>query len=86
MKLNLYAIYDKGVNCYLRPLIFQADGQALRWFSDEVLRGDSDMGRHPEDYAFFRVGSFDCDTAEVCGEEPRCLARAHELVSSGGVE
>lgn len=81
MKLNMYSIYDSAVNAYMRPFFCTADGQATRMLSDVARDPSHDIGKHPEDYALFRIGVFDEETGTVEGIDPRCVARAHELVA-----
>lgn len=82
MKLNVYSIFDKAVNAYLRPFFFQADNQALRMFTDECCNADSPLSAHPEDYALFRLGTFEDNSGDLEAEEARCLGRGHELVAA----
>lgn len=82
MKLNVYAIYDKAVNAYMRPFVMQADGQAIRVFSDMAVDADHEISKHPEDYSLFRIGEFDGNTGALVGSEPRCIGRAHELAAA----
>ena len=79
-ELIMYAVRDKAVEAFMRPFFFQSDGQALRAFIDDVQNADSPIARHPEDYALFRLGVVDCHDGSMSPEEPKCLARAHELV------
>ena len=79
--LVFYAIYDSAVGAYMRPYVMQSDGQALRTFIDEVAREDSEIGKHPEDYSLFRLGSFDVEKGTLHPQDPKCLARAHELAA-----
>lgn len=81
MKLNIYSVFDKAVGAYMRPFFMQSDGQATRGFTDECVRADSEMSKHPEDYALFRVGIFDDNKGMLTVEEPQCLARAHECIA-----
>lgn len=81
MNLNFYAIYDKATNAYMRPFVLQSDGQALRMFTDEAVKADSDISKHPEDYSIFRIGSWDDNTGEILACEPKCIGRAHELAA-----
>lgn len=80
MKYMFYSVFDKGIMAYTRPFMMQADGQALRSFIDEASKPDSEIGKHPEDYSLFRIGTFDETAGEVSGHEPVCIGRAHELV------
>lgn len=79
MRLNIYAIYDKAVNAYMRPFFLQADGQAMRAFGDMANDKDHDIGRHPEDFSLFRIGSFDDNSGEIEVIDAQCLGRAHEI-------
>ncbi len=53
------AIYDSKAEAYSQPMYFQSTGQAVRSFSDECNRKDSNIGMHPEDYTMFHFGDFD---------------------------
>ena len=83
MKQIIFSTYDKAVVAYMRPWFAISEGQALRAFADEVQREGSDLKKHPEDYALFRMGTFDDNSGELVAEEPTCLARAHELPTEG---
>ena len=77
-----YSVFDKAIQAYTRPFIMRSNGEALRSFMNEVLDNvESPMNRHPEDYGLFRLGTFDERTGMIVGEEPVCIARAHELVA-----
>ncbi len=81
--LEIVAIFDKAIEGYMRPYFAQSVGQAIRMFIDEVNRPDgSDMGRHPEDYALFHIGTFHDNNGRLEDLEPRCLARGHEIYQS----
>lgn len=82
MKVNIYSIYDKAIAGYMRPFFAQADQQAIRMFSDEAIRADGDMFAHCEDYSLHRIGSFDDSKGEITPQEPKCLARGHEVVAA----
>ncbi len=85
MRLICYSIFDSAVGAYMRPMFMQSDGQALRMFIDEVERPESEIGRHPEDFALFRIGAFDDNEGELAGEDPFCVGRAHELLAKSNV-
>ncbi len=82
MKLQVYSIYDKAIASYARPFFFQTEGQAMRTFQDLVLDPESELAKHSEDYALFKLGSFDDSTGEFDPTEPVCVSRAHELRSN----
>lgn len=79
MKMIVCSVYDKAIEAYMRPFVCETDGQATRLFEDEVNAEGSPMGKHPEDYALFRIATFNNSSAEIAGVEPVCLARAYEV-------
>lgn len=82
MNYNIYAVYDSAVNAYMRPFTMQSDGQALRGFTDESVNAESPVAQHPEDYALFRIGTYDERTGMIEAIEPKCIGRAHELAAA----
>jgi len=81
MKLNAYTIYDTASASYMRPFFSQADGQAVRGFKDIATDKDHEIGRHPEDYTLFRMGTFNDITGELKGETLEKLVTALECVA-----
>lgn len=59
MKLFAFAVFDAKAEAYMRPFFAEAIGMAVRSFADAVADESSPMGKHPEDYTLFKVGSFD---------------------------
>lgn len=70
---NVYTIYDSAAKAFGRPFFFQADGQAIRTFTDMREDKESDIGKHPEDYSLLRVGRWDDQTATLHAEQPTKL-------------
>lgn len=56
--LEVLAVYDRQLDCYMRPFVAQTIGQAIRSFRDETNRADSEIHKHPEDYALYHLGQF----------------------------
>lgn len=83
MLLHICTVFDKATMAYMRPFCALSTGQAIRLFEDETLTPDSEIGRHPEDYALFKVGTFNDASGEITGCEPLCLRRAHEVPRKG---
>lgn len=79
MKLMIYAVRDNAVGAFLRPFFMQANGQAIRAFSDEV-NGDSPMAKHPEDYSLWSIGAFDEATGVIeAAEHQTCMVKAVDV-------
>lgn len=79
MKMVVCSIYDKATEAYMRPFFCHTEGEAMREFTSIANDLEHPVGRHPEDYALFRIGSFNDSTGDFDSIENRCLARAHEI-------
>ncbi len=74
MKLNAYCIFDSAASVYQRPFFVGADGEAVRLFIDLVEEKDHPVGKHPECYSLFRVGSFNDQNGSIVDDkEVECL-------------
>lgn len=78
MKMIVLSIFDTQVEAFMRPFFAQTEGQAVRMFYDEVKAQNSPMGAHPEDYALFRIGTFQDSNALIEPETPKRIALAIE--------
>ncbi len=81
MKLNAYTIYDVASGVYMRPFFSQADGQAIRGFKDIATDADHEVGKHPEDYTLYRIGSFNDTSGKMDGEELEKLTTGLQCLS-----
>ena len=84
MKTIICAVFDKATAAYMRPWTAQSVGQAMRIFEDEVTRPDSEIGNHAEDYSLFQLATFTDHDGNIEPNEPKCLARAHEISAKKG--
>ena len=77
MMLEMYSVKDLAAQAFLQPLFFRSRGEALRSFSDAVGDANHQFAKHPEDYEFYFIGSFDDTTGMIAqvGERP-LVARA----------
>lgn len=79
----LCCVRDAAVVAYMRPFCVPASGAAIRGFSDEVNRAESEMHKHPEDYELFEMGTFEEETGQFeLLPVPRSLARAKDFIVS----
>ncbi len=81
MLTHVYSIFDTASGAYLRPFTAQADGEATRLFSDLVADPEHAVGRHPEDYSIFRLGSFNDQNGALTVEAPECLSTGMAMVA-----
>ncbi len=61
MKLVLCSVKDRASDAFGRPMFVPSIGVAIRSFSDEVNRSDTDnqLFNHPDDFDLFDLGTFD---------------------------
>jgi hypothetical protein len=80
--LTIVAVKDRAVDAYNRPFYVPTIGAAIRSFTDEVNRNESEMNAHPEDYDLYEMGTF-CDQTGTFlpaeGGIPRVISRAQDL-------
>lgn len=82
MKYGVYCIRDFKTG-FLPPQFDQNDGVAVRNFENAVLQSEQSLFfSHPADYAFYRVGEFDSDTAEIFPCTPVELITAPQIFQS----
>jgi len=59
MLTKVFTVYDSKMEAYLAPFYAQAQGSAIRMFSDSINDKNHAFGKHPEDYTLFEIGSYD---------------------------
>lgn len=82
--LKIYAIRDAKMETFNRPFYMPADGAAIRAFQDECNNKESELNKHPEDYALYELGLFNEDDGEIMGQTPKKLAEAAILIYREG--
>jgi hypothetical protein len=78
----VFAIYDQAAKAYMSPFSFQSPGQAIRAFTDLANDQNTNVGKHPEDYSLFQIGSFDDEKGLLKDMKHVNLGKAIEFVSS----
>lgn len=64
MRLFIVSIRDEALGAFMRPAYVPSVGVAIRGFTDECNKAESEIRKHPEDYCLFYFGSFDDETGE----------------------
>lgn len=59
MKLEIYSVYDGKASFYLQPVYMQSRGHAVRSFMDNANDKTHFLGKTPEDFTLFYLGTFD---------------------------
>ncbi len=82
MKLVLCSVKDRAADAYGRPMFVPSVGVAIRSFSDEVNRKDSEnqLFNHPDDFDLYELGEFDDNTGLfVLHEQPKLLSLGKQV-------
>jgi hypothetical protein len=71
MKQIIFSVRDSKAGAYLPPFFMPTRAQAERAFADCINDEKHQFGKHPEDYTFYEIGSFDdhtgkIETTEIC--------------------
>lgn len=70
MIIRCYSVYDRKAQVFHAPYYAPTDGAAVRTFSDAVADPNSMLGRHPNDYVLYFVGTFDDSRALMEPKSP----------------
>ncbi len=65
MQLLMFTVYDSKAEAYLPPIYNQSRGAAVRAFTDTANDPTTMIGKHPEDYSFFEIASFNDASGRV---------------------
>lgn len=81
MLLQVYSVYDSGVQSWLSPMFFRSKGEMLRAWSAAVNNPESKFAQHPQDYCLFDLGTWDDDKCKFdLHKSPISLGVAIEFV------
>lgn len=81
-KLILLSVRDLKADYFLPPFTMRNSQEALRAFSDLVVKPGSTIHDHPEDFVLVRLGEFDCLTGQITLEQIINLAKGTDYVSA----
>lgn len=81
MILALYSVQDSKSGLFFTPYAAPNAGVALRMFTDAIKNPNSEIAKHPEDYALYEIGTMDNQTSklEAC-IPPKMLGTANQYL------
>lgn len=82
MKKDLYAVIDTASGVYDGPMPGVSDGHMVRSFSDMAVNAENPIGKHPEDYALIKVGTWNDGTGELEDVQNKTLITGLEAVAN----
>lgn len=97
MQIKLFSIYDSKAGIYQNPWQSRTKGEAIRGFTTIANDKTHPIGKHPEDYILFEIGTFEDTTCEInlihkesCGVAIEYLTDEHRVLppiaSNNGTE
>lgn len=63
MIYKVFSVYDSKVENYFKPFYESTKGSAIRAFTEIARDKDSQIGKYPEDFSLFELGSYDDSSA-----------------------
>lgn len=81
MSLEVFAIMDAKMNCFVRWFVDQNRATAMRAFSELCRDQNSMFYRHHEDYSLWHVGQVDQITSKLKDEANDQIATASQYVA-----
>ncbi len=73
MKLIAFSIFDEKATLYSSPFFTTAIGLATRMFSDLANNTETNIGKHPEDYKLYKIGTFTDNDAKLKSDDTIAL-------------
>lgn len=74
--MHMFTIRDSAIDSYGNPFCARSIPEATRIFLDEVRNPESQLHKHPEDFALFHLGSYNPDTGLFSTDTPHQICRA----------
>ncbi|AXL15260.1 nonstructural protein [Microviridae sp.] len=77
--LLLFSIYDNKAELYSPPFTAKTLGEAIRMFTDTANDQQTQLCRHPTDFALYQTGDFDPDTGQVQAQPYKHIGMAADF-------
>ncbi len=84
--MNMYCIKDEKTGVFFHPYFMTHDVMAKRMFQGTIRRRDSLLREFPEDYALYRIGTYDENTGMVQQDGHERLGFAFEFIDDDDEE
>ena len=81
MLLLMYSVHDSVSGVYDRPFVARAEGDAVRSFGDIANDKEHPIGKHPEHFSLFHVGTWNDNSGKVDPTPPTHVVSAIDLVN-----
>ncbi|UDN67743.1 nonstructural protein [robinz microvirus RP_106] len=82
MKMQIFSVYDRAVNCFLPPFFCRTQGEAIRSFTEAVNDPSKQFGKYALDYALMGHGEFDDGAGSFFTHDPVRIIAANEVIEA----
>ena len=82
MDYFVFTVFDSCSAVYDRPFIARSQGDAVRSFGDIAGDADHPIGKHPEHFSLYCIGTYCDNDAMLVPMDRKCIATAQELVAA----
>ena len=80
MKVQIFSVYDKAVQAFIKPFYCRSKGEAVRSFMEACGDEKMDFSKHASDYVMFYLGEFDDISGIFTPVEPQRVISALECL------
>lgn len=81
--LKMFSVYDVKSESFSKPFYALTKGEAIRIFTEAANDTSSNIGKYPEDFSLFDLGSFDESNASIAPNlAPVSIGTALEFVKT----
>lgn len=77
--MKIYSIFDAKAEAFMNPFFVQAEGVAIREFTNLANDPEHPVGKYREDYTLYRLGTWDERTGKIVTEEPFSVISARSV-------
>lgn len=61
----MFALHDSKAEAFTPPFCFETTGLAERAVAEQMLQGEGNVAKFPDDYVLYCIGQYDPQTAVV---------------------
>lgn len=83
MLMKVFSIFDEKAKCFGPLWPMKHNGEALREFSDITADKNGRIGKHPEDFKLYSLGTYDDNSGALSPvAQPEFIAHATDFIEN----
>lgn len=84
MIVQVYSVYDTKAQAFGQPFFMQADGIAVRAFTEACNNPEGEFIKYPNDFTLYNIGHYDDSNGAIFSNKPEELITAAQAISKKG--